>query len=74
MTSRVLTIVAEGDVPPLHHNELPMPHLMYGLIALAVFALMFGILWSFRNTSPKLGEQVPHDNPKVTNRDERSDH
>lgn len=33
MTSRVLALVSEGDVPELHHNELPMSHLMYGVIA-----------------------------------------
>ncbi|MBC9956867.1 hypothetical protein [Yimella sp. cx-51] len=56
MTSRVLAFAAE-EVPPLHHNELPMPHWMYGAIALAVFMLMFGVLWSFRNTAPKMSEQ-----------------
>lgn len=75
MTSRVLALVTEPDVPPLQHNEIPMPHWAYGVVALAVFMLMFGILWSFRNTSPKLSEQDAHQPaPKVTNLDERSDH
>lgn len=57
MTSRVLTLIAEADVPKLHENELPMAHLAYGAIAMVVFLLMLGVLWSFRNTSPKLTEQ-----------------
>lgn len=57
MTSRVLALVSEGDVPELHHNELPMSHLMYGVIAFIVFMAMLAFLWSFRNTAPKLSEQ-----------------
>ncbi|GAB3579328.1 hypothetical protein [Calidifontibacter terrae] len=60
MTSRVLTMIAEPDVPALHEHELPMAHLAYGGIALLVFFLMLGVLWSFRNTSPKVSEQDGH--------------
>ncbi len=60
MTSRVLTLIAEPDVPALHENELPMAHLAYGVIAFIVFLVMLGVLWSFRNTSPKVSEQDGH--------------
>lgn len=57
MTSRVLTLVTEADVPELRENPIPMPHLAYGLIALAVFMAMLGVLWTFRNTAAKISEQ-----------------
>lgn len=69
MTSRVLALVSEGDVPELHHNELPMSHLMYGLIAFIVFMAMLAFLWSFRNTSPKLTEQTSHDDAQFAGTD-----
>lgn len=37
-------------------RELPMPAYMYGLIALALFALGLAVLWFFRGTAAKLGQ------------------
>ncbi|GAB3496334.1 hypothetical protein GCM10027572_27460 [Flexivirga lutea] len=38
-------------MPKLEEHHLPMPHILYGLIAFAVFLLLLGILWTFRNTA-----------------------
>jgi hypothetical protein len=43
-------------VPKLEENHLPMPHILYGLIAFAVFLLLLGILWTFRNTAANLSD------------------
>lgn len=58
MTSLV-SLAAESDVPPLHENEIPMAHIMYGLIAMAFFLLLLAFLWTFRNTAAKLGQNDP---------------
>lgn len=36
------------------HRQLPMPDYLYGILALLSFALLLGILWSFRNTANKV--------------------
>lgn len=38
-----------------HHRELPMPVELYGAIALLLFLLALGVLWSFRGTAHKMG-------------------
>jgi hypothetical protein len=43
------------------HRELPMPAVAYGLIALASFAVLLGILWSFRGTAQKVAGGHAHD-------------
>jgi hypothetical protein len=35
------------------HRDLPMPAEAFGLIALAVFASLFGLLWAFRSVATK---------------------
>jgi hypothetical protein len=52
MSDRVLALVAEGEEAA---RELPMPVIAYFLIAFAVFLVLLGVTWSFRNTSAKLG-------------------
>lgn len=51
MTSSLIQIAADSAVPKLEENHLPMPHWMYGGIAMLVFLLLLGILWTFRNTA-----------------------
>ena len=48
MSSAPLRVLAEEV-----HNELPMPAYAYGIIALVFFAVLLGVLWSFRNTGLK---------------------
>ena len=42
------------------HNELPMPPYAYGIIALVFFAVLLGVLWSFRNTGYKYLPPTEH--------------
>jgi hypothetical protein len=35
------------------HRELPMPAYWYGIIALIVFAALFGLTWAFRSVATK---------------------
>jgi hypothetical protein len=54
MTSSLVKYATDSSVPKLEENHLPMPHILYGLIAFAVFLLLLGILWTFRNTGASL--------------------
>ena len=51
MRSSLVQFAADSAVPKLEENHLPMPHWMYGGIAMLVFLLLLGILWTFRNTA-----------------------
>ncbi|MBB2890930.1 hypothetical protein [Flexivirga oryzae] len=51
MTSSLIQFAADSAVPKLEENHLPMPHWMYGGIAMLVFLLLLGICWTFRNTA-----------------------
>ena len=51
MRSSLVQLAADSSVPKLEENHLPMPHWMYGGIAMLVFLLLLGILWTFRNTA-----------------------
>ncbi|HWC24174.1 MAG TPA: hypothetical protein VG502_17905 [Flexivirga sp.] len=51
MRSSLVQIATDSTVPKLEENHLPMPHILYGLIAFGVFLLLLGILWTFRNTA-----------------------
>lgn len=44
-----LIFLAEGAI--VHHNELPMPALLYGIIAMGAFLLLAFITWSYRDVS-----------------------
>lgn len=55
MSSAPLRVLAEEV-----HNELPMPPYAYGIIALVFFAVMLGVLWSFRNTGQKYAQPDGH--------------
>lgn len=45
----MLSLLAEG--PFIQHNELPMPAVMYGVIAIAVFMLLAFIVFSYRDVA-----------------------
>ncbi len=51
MTSSLVALTMSADIPKLHENELPMPHIFYGIIAICVFLALLGVLWAFRNTA-----------------------
>ena len=51
MSQRVSTLVAATEEAT---RELPMPVIAYFIIAFAVFVLLLGVTWSFRNTAAKL--------------------
>jgi hypothetical protein len=56
MAMSVAMLAAEGAAEGgevLH--ELPMAPYLYGLIALALFALALAVTWAFRGTAAKLG-------------------
>lgn len=50
MRSSLVQIATDSSVPKLEEHHLPMPHWMYGGIAMLVFLLLLGILWTFRNS------------------------
>jgi hypothetical protein len=52
MSDRVLALVTEGEEAA---RELPMPVIAYFLITFALFLVLLGVTWSFRNTAAKLG-------------------
>ncbi len=45
----MLSILAIEAV--VHHHELPIPAVMYGVIGMAVFLALAGITWSYRNVA-----------------------
>jgi hypothetical protein len=48
------TVIAEAA----HHTELPMPAIMYGVIALIVFAFLGVAAFSYRDVSNRHGGRV----------------
>ncbi|MFY9303929.1 MAG: hypothetical protein WAO31_00280 [Rhodoluna sp.] len=45
----MLSLLTEG--PFIQHNELPMPALMYGVIAITLFVLLAFIVFSYRDVA-----------------------
>jgi hypothetical protein len=45
----LLALLTEG--PVIHHNELPMPAILYGVIAMAGFILLAFITYSYRDVA-----------------------
>jgi hypothetical protein len=43
------TFLAEGAI--VHQNELPMPAILYGIIAMGAFIALALITWSYRDVS-----------------------
>lgn len=59
MTSFV-SLVSEVEVPELEENHIAMPAWGFGLMALCIFALLFALLWAFRNTAARYGAPKGH--------------
>jgi hypothetical protein len=51
MPDRVFALVAEGEEAA---RELPMPVIVYFFIVFAIFLVLLGITWTFRNTAYKV--------------------
>jgi hypothetical protein len=54
-------LIAEGAI--VHHTELPMPAILYGIIAMAAFLALAGITWSYRdvsNRNPRRSQRAGH--------------
>ena len=45
----MLSILASEAV--VHHHELPIPAIMYGVIAMVAFLALAGITWSYRSVA-----------------------
>lgn len=45
----MLSFLTEG--PVVHHSELPMPAIMYGVIALGIFILLAFVVYSYRDVA-----------------------
>lgn len=35
----------------VHHTELPMPSILFGVVAMGVFIALGGVTWSYRNVA-----------------------
>jgi hypothetical protein len=60
----MLSTIAPLLVAAENHVELPVPPIVYGLIALSIFAMGLGALFAFRQAATKLPRQdntVAHD-------------
>ena len=56
-----LFFIAEDAI--VHHTELPMPAILYGVIAMASFIALALITWSYRDVSNRnyrRGERTGH--------------
>ncbi len=54
-------LIAEGAI--VHHTELSMPAILYGVIAMAAFLALAGITWSYRdvsNRNPRRSQRAGH--------------
>lgn len=56
MSAPLLPLLAYAEEA---HNELPMPPLVFALIAFGLFLFALGVLWSFRNTAAKIASKQP---------------
>lgn len=45
----MLQLLAEGVI--IHHTELPMPAIWYGVITLGLFGLLGFVTWSYRDVA-----------------------
>jgi hypothetical protein len=54
-------LIAEGAI--VHHTELPMPAILYGVIAMTAFLALAAITWSYRdvsNRNPRRSQRAGH--------------
>ena len=55
MPATALPVVVTGLVSAEEqHRSLPMPPVVYGILAFIAFLIGLGVLWSFRNTAAKV--------------------
>ncbi len=54
MSASVLPVLIRAEEAT---RELPMPAVMYGVVAFIVFMLLLAFLWSFRNTAYKVRDK-----------------
>lgn len=71
MSTSLITLAAEGAEKT---HELPMPAIMYPVIALIAFALLLAVTWAFRGTAAKLGQGDPIRGDATKPRHNRADH
>jgi len=50
-------LAEEGDVI-IRHIDIPMPPILYGIIAAAVFALLAVVAWSYRDVANRHDHKV----------------
>lgn len=51
----MLSLLTEG--PFIQHNELPVPALVYGLIAMSIFVLLGFITFSYRDVANRRADK-----------------
>jgi hypothetical protein len=49
-------LAAEGAI--VHHSELPIPALMYGIIAMGAFIALALVTWSYRDVANRHSHKV----------------
>lgn len=54
----MISILLEEAI--VHHNELPMPAVLYGLIALVGFVALSAVTWSYRDVSNRNPRRSSH--------------
>ena len=55
MSSSIVASVlaAVGEVPEMTEIELPVPPIVYGLLAMGLFLVLLGITYSFQNVAAR---------------------
>lgn len=53
----MLSLFTEGAI--VHHNELPMPAIMFGVIAMSVFILLAFVVYSYRDVANRHDHKNP---------------
>lgn len=46
--SMLVNVVAEAEA---HHNELPMPAIMFGVVAATIFAILGFVMFTYRDVA-----------------------
>ncbi len=57
MSASVLPALLRAEGAAEAHRELPMPPILYGVLALAALLLLLALLWSFRGTAYKVRDR-----------------
>jgi hypothetical protein len=56
----MFSILASGEDVIVHHNELPMDPLLYGVVAMVAFVALAFVVWSYRDVSNRHSHKVDH--------------